>query len=179
MNKICSVPDCNKTVRSKGLCGKHYERVRAHGNVYVDNRATGGERCSVEDCSNRMLAKGMCNMHYARFFRHGHCDTVNAPYGTGTIHKQGYVRIHTKDGYRFEHVLVAEKALGKKLPEKAVVHHLDKNPLNNSNANLVVCPSQAYHFLLHRRAKEIKLYGRVISTKELGETYQEELKQDE
>src|SRR5574343_611255 len=51
------------------------------------------------------------------------------------------------------HILVAEKALGKYLPLRAVVHHVDGNGLNNENNNLVVCENTQYHWLLHMRAR--------------------------
>lgn len=53
------------------------------------------------------------------------------------------------------HIQIAERALGKPLPAGAVVHHIDLNPRNNSTNNLVVCPSQKYHFLLHRRQRAL------------------------
>lgn len=64
--------------------------------------------------------------------------------------RNGYA---TTVGDMYLHVAVAEKALGKKLPKKAIVHHVDGNPLNNKPTNLVVCPSQAYHLLLHARQR--------------------------
>jgi CRISPR/Cas system-associated exonuclease Cas4 (RecB family) len=60
--------------------------------------------------------------------------------------RNGYA---TTTGDVYLHVAVAEAALGKKLPKGAVVHHVDLNPLNNDASNLVVCPSQSYHLLLH------------------------------
>lgn len=30
----CTIEDCNKKVRAKGLCGMHYERVRKHGDPH-------------------------------------------------------------------------------------------------------------------------------------------------
>lgn len=53
------------------------------------------------------------------------------------------------------HIAVAERALGHSLPVGAVVHHVDLNPNNNTPNNLVICPSQKYHFLLHRRQRAI------------------------
>ena len=69
-----------------------------------------------------------------------------------------------KGGYSFGrnvagHIAVAEKALGKPLPIGSVVHHVDENPQNNEPTNLVVCPSEAYHKLLHRRARAYDACG--------------------
>jgi hypothetical protein len=55
------------------------------------------------------------------------------------------------------HLARAEKALGRPLPPKAVVHHLDGS--KNPDAPLVICPSQSYHFLLHIRARVISAGG--------------------
>ena len=51
------------------------------------------------------------------------------------------------------HVVLAEKAFGKELPLGVVVHHADGNAENNSTDNLVICPDEAYHRLLHKRLK--------------------------
>jgi len=55
----------------------------------------------------------------------------------------------------FEHILIVESVLGRKLPAGAVVHHVDGDPSNNAHSNLVLCPSQAYHMLLHARARTL------------------------
>jgi hypothetical protein len=71
----------------------------------------------------------------------------------------GYLR-HTHDGVqKFAHVLVAERVLGRPLPPGAVVHHADGNRANNDPSNLVICPSQAYHRLLHRRINALAASG--------------------
>jgi hypothetical protein len=56
-----------------------------------------------------------------------------------------------KDGYVVEHVLLAEMALGKPLPDKAVVHH--------AKETLVICQDQVYHMLLHSRQRAIEVCG--------------------
>ena len=43
-----------------------------------------------------------------------------------------------------------------KLPKGLIIHHVDEDPTNNSNANLVVCQDQSYHILLHFRADRLR-----------------------
>jgi hypothetical protein len=107
--------------------------------------------CSVEGCREKCNYKLFCNKHYRRFKRNGHTDLdpTRRERGTGSI-KNGYV-VYAKKGR--EHVLIAEKAIGRKLPKGAIVHHVDGNPLNNAHTNLVVCPNQEYHMLLHVRSR--------------------------
>lgn len=75
----------------------------------------------------------------------------------------GYWRVLRRDhplsdgkGYIFEHTIFAEQALGKPLPEKAVVHHFGDTA---DNSKLVICQDQEYHMLLHIRAKALAECG--------------------
>lgn len=83
--------------------------------------------------------------------------------GGKTISK-GYVQcssvlLRSPSGKRDEHQVIAERALGKPLPLGAHVHHIDGNPLNNANNNLVICQDATYHKLLHRRQKALLACG--------------------
>ncbi len=62
------------------------------------------------------------------------------------------------NGYVIQHVLFAERALGKPLPSGAVVHHHDRDTSNNTN-NLVICPDQAYHLVIHSRMRALEACG--------------------
>ena len=88
------------------------------------------------------------------------------------LDKRGYVLVMSKghpranrDGYVREHVLVAERALGRLIPPECPVHHVDGNPANNLPANLVICQSQGYHKLLHQRATALAVCGNASSLK--------------
>lgn len=71
--KVCDIPDCEKPIRAKGLCGMHYERLRTHG-VYGGPQKVVHRRdsiCVVEECFKPHCAKGFCQMHYLRMKNHG------------------------------------------------------------------------------------------------------------
>lgn len=80
-------------------------------------------------------------------------------YVTGIyILNPSHARSH-ESGYVLEHILVAEKVLGKPLPPKAVVHHHNKDRTDNRHQNLVICENQGYHLLLHLRERAYKACG--------------------
>lgn len=68
---------------------------------------------------------------------------------------RGYVRI----GGKKEHILIAEKALGRKLPKGAEVHHVNGIKTDNSPGNLVICQDHSYHFLLETRTRALRECG--------------------
>lgn len=57
------------------------------------------------------------------------------------------------------HIALAEKALGKKLPKGAEIHHVDEDKTNNNPDNLVICPNHSYHALLHARQRILAAGG--------------------
>lgn len=82
------------------------------------------------------------------------------------IARNGYVMVYApwhamanSKGYVKEHVLVVINALGRPLPEDAVVHHVNEDRSQNSNDNLVVCENRAYHNLLHQRSRALRECG--------------------
>lgn len=75
----------------------------------------------------------------------------------------GYVMVHDptharamSNGYVREHIIIAEKALGRSLPEGVQVHHYGDV---GDNSKLVICENQEYHRLLHVRKKSLKECG--------------------
>lgn len=115
--------------------------------------------CNIEGCIAKIIAKGLCYKHYMRKRRYGRTDLIRAENGTGRpVSTGGYINI-TVNGERIgEHVHLAEKALGRKLPPGAQVHHMNEKPWDNHTPfNLVICPDQSYHQLLHKRTRILRV----------------------
>jgi hypothetical protein len=78
------------------------------------------------------------------------------------LNKDGYIMVRHPDhpranpaGYVREHIIIAESALGKPLPEGAIVHHINEDKTDNRNHNLVICEGNGYHQFLHERMRVI------------------------
>jgi len=77
--------------------------------------------------------------------------------GGHSLASNGYVLVrvgmghHLADvrGYAYEHRLVAERKLGRRLRRGEQVHHIDGDKTNNAASNLLVC-SHAEHHVHHR-----------------------------
>lgn len=78
-----------------------------------------------------------------------------------------YVTVGPKK-YRREHLLIAEKALGKPLPAGAVVHHVNRIRTDNRNSNLVICENEKYHRMLHARQRVVDAGGNPDTEKICG-----------
>lgn len=95
-----------------------------------------------------------------RFISGHNCKGENNPRWKGGTISFGNYRLQYAPGHPrtcngnhvLEHILKAEKALGKPLPPKAVVHH-------HTQTQLVICQDQSYHMVLHARERAIKKRG--------------------
>jgi hypothetical protein len=76
--------------------------------------------------------------------------SIHGGFATKKLRKRnGTKYIHSKKDR--EHTIIAESVLGKKLPYKSEIHHIDENKRNNQKSNLVICQDRGYHLLLHVR----------------------------
>lgn len=87
---------------------------------------------------------------------HGSRCTRKSPYAVAR--KDGHPKAG-QSGFVREHVVVAERALGRLLPDNAEIHHVNGDGRDNRPSNLVVCENHAYHHLLHRRQRALHASG--------------------
>ena len=111
--------------------------------------------CAIEDCDNNPIARGLCGKHYRWFRMNGGLEQFDKLARTSKDRwintDTGYVMVKVNGKLTYEHRVLAEKALGKPLPEGAVIHHTGNRDDNHGYCKLVICPNQEYHQLLHER----------------------------
>jgi len=79
--------------------------------------------------------------------------------GGRIVEPRGYVLVrvgvghHLADcrGYAYEHRIIAERNLGRRLRSGEEAHHDDNNPGNNEPGNIKPCRNHAEHALFHRK----------------------------
>lgn len=88
--------------------------------------------------------------------------SVRGAHNDGKIYLNGYIAIYMPEHERafdngcvYEHVLVAENILGRKLKQEECVHHKDKNRTNNSKDNLMVFQTNEDHIAFHGGAEVV------------------------
>lgn len=60
IDATCSQDGCDRSAKTRGLCGPHYHRYRCDRLV-----------CSIEGCGKPGFGRGWCTQHYTRWQRYG------------------------------------------------------------------------------------------------------------
>jgi len=109
-------------------------------------------KCSIEGCFKPLKRPNdkFCPMHYYRIYRHGDpFFRKRKANGEGCITPAGYMRFIINRRPIFEHRIVMEKHLRRKLKRTEFVHHKDGNKLNNNINNLELMKSNSLHIRKH------------------------------
>lgn len=87
------------------------------------------------------------------------CRETHPNWKGGKINHNGYVKVIVDNGgdfpYRREHIVLAERILGRPLLKDEVIHHIDENTKNNALGNLSLMKT-AEHSILHGRIRKLK-----------------------
>ena len=75
------------------------------------------------------------------------------------MNRQSYRVLFVGGKEVYEHRVIAERVLGRHLKDEECIHHADENGHNNRHGNLVICPSNDYHKLLHYRIRALNESG--------------------
>lgn len=84
-DRTCYGNECENRATRKGLCGKHYDRMRKHGDPdYVAPKHV-QRVCSVPGCEKPYNSNGLCMLHYGRLRINGTVGTAGLTKFTTTL----------------------------------------------------------------------------------------------
>ena len=154
----CSIEGCEGKPHARGWCPNHYGSWRLHGDPMAA-KPTNRHRppiCTIEECDGEHVARGWCSHHYESWLRHGDPLAAQRRPGPGDrkLTGQGYAYTHIPGhplssgrGKVLEHRKVMYD-LGLLVDLSDVVHHVDRDKLNNDPSNLMVMTASE-HKRLH------------------------------
>ena len=139
----CSVDDCEKPVKWRGLCCGHHHRMLRYGSATFRPAPRAVSGCGVEGCDGRRYGGGYCGKHYKRMRAHGDPLGGSTPKGAVPAFLRSVIESdtdecvafpfardphgygHMKVGGRYvsAHVFVAEEVLGPRPSPKHEVCH--------------------------------------------------------
>lgn len=143
-----NITDLPRPERKKYCNRKCWYKSRPELIIEKRSCAYCGKEVAIHTNQEASRKRSYCDMNCRK--AHWHGENVPTWKGGSYIDGDGYRQV-SKDGKKTpEHVLLAEKALGRRLVRgKEVVHHINGDKLDNRPCNLLIC-SNSYHARLHQ-----------------------------
>lgn len=151
--KCC--PDCGKPVANKSTYCLPCTHTRRRNRVERVCAECGSAYSSIPSVRKVFCSQACALIAQARRMREGG-ESSPAFKNARTTDQYGYVTINNgaHKRRRYEHRVIAERALGRPLRPGECVHHVNLDKTDNRPGNLVIC-TQSYHVWLHHRMAEL------------------------
>lgn len=141
------------------ICNKSHEYIRRRINEFGIKMRHGGEAIKTQWIDADDRKKQQSNFYLSNLVKHGE----NHPQWKGGIEeKNGYLFEYSPNHKRAnkgkvrQHILVAEKKIGRPLKKNEVVHHINQNRKDNRPENLEVM-TNSEHSKLHWKLRKGEL----------------------
>lgn len=146
--RFCVYPNCSERHSAKGFCHKHYMQL-IHSPKTSETKIINNSYVCVF-CETSFKAYHKNPKYCSRFCASKH---RRKPF----ILKKGYKKLlipghHRADskGYVFEHIVIMEQFLNRKIFIGEEIHHKDFDRQNNNLTNLILCNNHDEHMKFHR-----------------------------